>query len=441
MMKTTWSKPTKYLTGVGLIFLGIYLLYLSRPVVPALIMAALIAVIVRPLTLWLQQRLQLSRGRAVGLVYLCLAILVPLAVVLILPMLIDTLTYVGNLDYQGILQRGAGWLHSTLMAIKAAQLPVAGVDAYVDRAIDTLLEASQPNSPTVTVPPSLTTILQPISSALGALMQAGANLAGALFSRAAMIVFMFLASIYISLDAPTYRDTLLRTVPPAYQPEISYLLARIERVWNGFFHGELTLMLVIGVMTTIGLIVLGVPGALYLGIIAGLLEIVPTMGPIIATVPAVIVALVQGSATLPVGHLALAGLIILFYLLVQQVENNLIVPRVLGDAVELPPLIVMTGVIVGASVGGILGALLATPVIATGREVLRYIHRKLLDQDPIQIEESAPQPGISPSSFRTPLFSLRAKLQRRIQSRSLDPQQISGNASPSESESGHGNLA
>ena len=112
-------------------------------------------------------------------------------------------------------------------------------------------------------------------------------------------------------------------------------------------------MLVVGVMTTIGLAALGMPGALYLGIIAGLLEIIPNLGPIIAAVPAVIVALIQGSASLPISNLAFAGLIILFYILVQQVEDKLIVPRVLGAALELPPLIVMTGIVVGASVGGI----------------------------------------------------------------------------------------
>jgi predicted PurR-regulated permease PerM len=333
----------------------------------------------------------------------------------------DALTYVGSLDYQSILQNLVGWLRSTLTTIRAAESPVTGFDSYVDRAIDTLLEASQSSSPSAAVPPSLTAVLQPISLALGTLMQAGVNLVGVVFSRAAMIFFMFLASIYISLDGHKYRDCLLQAAPAVYQPELSFLLSRIERVWNGFLRGELTLMLVIGAMTTIGLTVLGVPGALYLGIIAGLLEIVPTMGPIIATVPAVIVALVQGSATLPVGHLALAGLIILFYTLVQQVENNLIVPRVLGDAVELRPLVVMTGVIVGASVGGILGALLATPVTATGREVLHYIHRKLLDQDPIRVEEIDPEAGASDPNW---LSSLAAKFQKMLRTRSVDSQQV-----------------
>jgi predicted PurR-regulated permease PerM len=116
--------------------------------------AALIAVIVRPVILWLESRVHLSRGLAVGLVYLGLVILAPVIIMLTIPTITDALVYVGNLDYQSIIQSSAEWLSSTLTTIKAAQLPVAGFDTYVDRLIDMLLEEFQPFSPTVAVPPS-----------------------------------------------------------------------------------------------------------------------------------------------------------------------------------------------------------------------------------------------------------------------------------------------
>jgi hypothetical protein len=123
-------------------------------------------------------------------------------------------------------------------------------------------------------------------------------------------------------------------------------------------------------------------------------------------------------------------LIILFYILVQQVENNLIVPRVLGDAVELPPLVVMTGAVVGASVGGILGVMLATPVIATGRVILGYLYRKLLDQEPFPIEETVAESGTSSSPSKSWFSSRLAELQRRIRLRSLESRQGSEKAPP-----------
>jgi predicted PurR-regulated permease PerM len=423
-MNTTWSRPTKYIVGIGLVLFGIFILHLSRLVIPSLIVAALIAVVVRPVIIRLQSRFQLPRGLAVGVVYLGMAILVPLVVMLILPTIKDALIYVGNLDYEIVLQSSVEWLRSTLTTIKAIQFPGAGFDAYVDRAVDTLIEGVQPISSTAAVPPSIDAILQPLSSALMSAVQTGANLVGTVITRAAMIGFMFLASIYISLDAHIYRSAFLNVIPAAYQPEISTLLTRVERLWNNFFHGELILMLVVGGMTTLGLAALGVPGALYLGIIAGLLEIIPTLGPFIATVPAVIVALIQGPAYLPISNLAFAGLIILFYILVQQVEDKLIVPRVLGTALDLPPLIVMTGIVIGASVGGILGALLATPVIATGREFMHYLYCKLQDQKPIQIEDTPPESGAPPPGNW--LSSLLAEVQKRIRSRSHKSRQGNG---------------
>jgi predicted PurR-regulated permease PerM len=424
MMNTSWSKPTKYLAGIGLVFLGIFILHLSGSVVPMLIWAALIAVIVRPVLLWLEARVHLSHGLAVGLIYLCLAMMLPLVIILVVPTIADTLVYIGNLDYQSTLQGSAEWLRSTLIAIKTAQLPVAGFDAYIDRAADILLEAFQPYAPTAAVPPTLTEILQPLSSALVSVVETGADLLEGMISHVAKLGFIFLASMYISLDAPAYRGALLQAAPAAYRPEFSILIARIERVWNAFLHGELTLMLVIGGITTLGLTALGVPGALYLGIIAGLLEIIPSIGPIIATVPAVIVALIQGSATLPISNLAFAGLIILFYILVQQVENSLIVPRVLGDALELPPLIVLTGVVVGATVGGILGALLATPVIATGREILSYVHRKIWNQELIQTGSTDPETGTAP--LGNTISARLSELHGSIRSRSPEPRQETG---------------
>lgn len=435
-MNTTWSKPTKYLVAVGLVLFGIFILGLSDEMIPSLIVAALIAMIVRPVVLLLERRVRLPHGPAVGLVYLGLAILVPMIVVLSLPTIIDTLAYLGNLDYASILRSLGEWLRSSLIAIKSGQLPVAGLDAYVDRAIDTLLEAFQPIPPSAATPPSLEASLRQLSSVLLSVVGAGANLAGVVISQAAKLIFTFLASIYISLDGPNYRGALLAAAQEAYQSEFSYLLDRIERVWNAYFQGELKLMLIIGVATTIGGTVIGLPGALYLGIIAGLFEFIPNLGPFLAAIPAVIVALVQGSTYLPINHLYFALLVILFYILVQQVENNLIVPRVLGNALEMPPLVVITGVVVGASVGGILGALLATPVIATGREVLDYIHDKMLDREPIRVESASPEPSISPSGNR--LSSLVAGFQRRIRTRSPESRQGSGEPSHPQNKPGHG---
>ncbi len=408
-MSTTWSKPTKYVVGVSLALLGLVVLYLSRSVIPLLVVAALLAVIVRPVITWLHEGLRLPRGIAVALTYLGLAIIVPLAFVLVVPAVVNALQFVIGLDYDGLLVRGTAWLRQTLAALKVARLPVDALDAYVDQLLDTLLAALQSATPTTAPePPPVDTIIRALGAALTTTFGAAASLIGSVVSTAVLMLFIFLASVHMSLSAHTYREACQRAMPAAYRPELTELLARIVRVWNGFFRGQLTLMLVIGVFSWLGLAALGVPGALSLGIVAGLLELIPNLGPTIATIPAVMVALLQGSSYLPISPPAVAVVVLLYYVLLQQLENSVIVPRVLGDAVELPPLVVMTGVLVGSTTAGILGALLAAPVIGTGNEILRYVYRKLLGEEPFP-----PKPA--PKQAERPIVGLRHWLHRRRQ--------------------------
>lgn len=392
-MSNDWSKPTRYIVGVSLAVLFIFVLWLSRSVLPLLIIAVLIAVIVRPLVLWLQRKAHMSRGLSVALVHLAALMVIPLLLALTIPAIVNAVNFVVTLDYQVILQSIIDWLRSTLIAIKEISLPEGNIRLFVAQTADSLLmQLGTGTTAVLPTTPAPATILQSLGTALTATFKTAAGVVGSVVSQLTLFIFVFLSSIYINLSAHTFHDGFMRVVPERFKLEIAVLIARIERLWSAFFRGQLTLMFVIGVVSWLGLTILGVPGAVYLGIIAGLLELIPTLGPVIATIPAVIVALLEGSLILPVSHLVLALLVVGLYVLVQQLENNLIVPRVLGDAVDLPPVVVMSGVLVGVNVGGLLGALLATPVIATGREITRYAYRKILGEDPFPPVEAAPKP-------------------------------------------------
>lgn len=418
-MNTEWSKTTKYIVGIGVVLLGIYILFLSRSVIPLLVIAALIAVIVSPVIGWLHRGLRMPRVLAVVLVYLLLFIIVPLAFALVIPAIVNALQYVMNLNYENIIRGGLAWLDETLRTARAIQLPTDELDIYIDQMIDAILASLQNAEPTaIPSAPPLNAIVQSLSSAVSRTFSAAAGLIGDVFSTTVLIVFILLASIYFSSSARSYLDAMLRAVPDAFQPEINELMQRIERMWGSFFRGQITLMLMIGVIDWLGLTALGVPGAVSLGIIAGLLELIPNLGPVIATIPAVIVALLQGSTHLPLSPFWVAMLVLVFYWLVQQLENSLIVPHVLGEAVDLPPLVVMTGVLVGTTVAGILGALLATPIIGTLREVLRYVYYKMLGEDPFPPEEE-PDPVELPGQKL--LERLRAWKQRFFPARTSAP--------------------
>jgi predicted PurR-regulated permease PerM len=205
-------------------------------------------------------------------------------------------------------------------------------------------------------------------------------------------IFTLLMAFQMSLAANQISGWYPDLIPPAYKDEYSALFEKITGTWINFLRGQLTLMLIIGVVIWLGGALLGVPFALLMGVIAGLLELIPSVGPTLAAIPAVLLALVLGSTYLPIDNLVFALIVIGFYVLVQLIENQFVVPRVMGEAVNLPPLIVLIGALAGATAFGILGALLATPIIATGNLVFQYIYRKILEPPPLP-----PEPQEKPS--------------------------------------------
>jgi predicted PurR-regulated permease PerM len=183
-------------------------------------------------------------------------------------------------------------------------------------------------------------------------------------------------AFYLLKDRPQLTDGFNRTLPEGWRHDVWEVIRTVERVFGQWVRGQLFLGVVVGVATFIGLEILNVAVdpifgrfALLLAVIAGLLELLPIIGPIIAAVPAVLLAATAGPQA------ALAAL--LLYLLVQQIENNILVPKIQGDAVELHPSIVMFALVIGGAIGGLLGAILALPITAAGRSVFRYLFHRL----------------------------------------------------------------
>jgi predicted PurR-regulated permease PerM len=156
-------------------------------------------------------------------------------------------------------------------------------------------------------------------------------------------------------------------------------------------RGQILLGLTVGVATFLGLMVLGwvvdprfIQFAVFLAVIAGVLELLPIIGPIISAIPTLLVAL---TARDPV--LAVVGVLVL-YTAVQQLENAVLVPKIQGDAVQLHPSVVIFVLILGGAIGGLLGAILAIPITAAARDVYRYLFNKLSDDEVPAPDPDAP---------------------------------------------------
>jgi predicted PurR-regulated permease PerM len=180
---------------------------------------------------------------------------------------------------------------------------------------------------------------------------------------------------------------IIALTPDEYNEDISRFGQEASDIWNAFLRGQLILGLIIAIVTFLLATIMGLPNALLLGLIAGLLEFIPNIGPVLAAIPAVLLALFQPEASWLgslVGPIWFALIVLFVYGIVQRLENMILLPRIIGRSLNLHPLVVLIGAIIGATAAGIFGILLAAPLLATGKLLLAYIYRKLLDEPPFE---------------------------------------------------------
>ena len=206
---------------------------------------------------------------------------------------------------------------------------------------------------------------------------------------------MLLVSFYLVKDGHQAANWFYSLIPPNLQSDVHRLLDEINLIWGGFFRGQVVLGLVGGLIVGIGSAIVGLPMALLLGVMAGLLELLPSLGHGIWLTLALPLALFSGSTWewMPLSNLWFAVLVLGLHAVYQQVDLNYIIPRIIGRRVHLHPLIVILGILVGATVGGVLGVFLAAPTISSLRVLGRYIYANLMDMDPFPPEPEATAPA------------------------------------------------
>ncbi len=178
-----------------------------------------------------------------------------------------------------------------------------------------------------------------------------ASIFGGFFAFIGIIVITF----YILIEEDAVKRFLRSVTPVRYQPYLFHLINRMQERLGQWLKGQLLLCLIIGILSYIGLSAVGVPYALVLALWAGLTEFIPYLGPFIGAVPAIFIALTTGGW---VPALLVLGL----YVVIQQLENHLIVPKVMEKTAGINPLVVIIVMYIGAKLAGILGILLAVPV-------------------------------------------------------------------------------
>jgi predicted PurR-regulated permease PerM len=360
-----WKTSTKRLVITTLLVLALLGIYAVRSLFIPIIMAMVLAYIVLPIVDFLHRRTRLNRTMAIALVYLVItAGLIAIPVTTIPQLINQGNNLITNIpDY---IEDVGEFLNKPLI--------IAGYTIPLDQLpLEQLYDVLSTN---------LLDIIQTIG-------RQGFNIFGSVASRTIStvlwIIIVLVLSLYMVKD---YRDlwaSVIALVPTAYRTDLQHLNHEIGATWNSFLRGQLILGIVVGTIVTIMALIVELPNALVLGLLAGLLEFIPNLGPVIAAIPAVLFALFQNDSSWlgsSVGPVWFALIVLGIYTLIQQIENNFLVPRIIGRSLNLHTLIVFIGALAGASMAGVLGILLAAPILASSRIVIRYIYNKLLDLPP-----------------------------------------------------------
>jgi predicted PurR-regulated permease PerM len=336
--------------GLVLITLGLtfYLLYRVQEVLFLLILAILLATAIEPLVNRLR-RGPFTRGSGVLVVYTLIILAIGIPIYAVAPSLVtQAASFSDTLPDR---------LQSLLPY--ADQLQPRPVQAAAVSAIESAIQAVQ----------------SPQNPPQDQIVQAGATAAHTLLS----FFTVFVLAYYWLVERPSIKRAILRTVPVRRARDVNTVWMEVEEKLGGWVRGQLILMLAIGVMATIGYFFLGLPNPVLLGVTAGLFEIVPMIGPFLAFAPAVLVAL---AAIDPTRALAVVG----YALVIQQIESNILVPRVMGRTVGISSLTVLLGILVGGALAGLPGAFLAVPLAGALQVILAHTLRT---EDPSQAEEHA----------------------------------------------------
>ncbi len=361
MNSMRWTNTTKIIVSATLAAIFIWLLVVFRSMIAPTIVALLLTFILGYPVTWIQQRTGWTRTTAVIATYLFLLALLALSPVLIIPrlsLMIDSL----NTALQELV--------IDLQTSSAGPLFAFG-DFSVS--VDNILQ-------------QLGSVLQNILSpaATGAL-----SLARGLTTGILSTVYVLVICFWLLKDSHKLQRYLMAQVPSSYSEDVRRLGTELGQIWSAFLRGQFVLALVVGIMTWIPFVILGVPNAGGLALLAGFMEFLPTVGPGISGAIGTAVVLFSGSTWMPINNFAFAIIILILYILITQIESVYLIPRLVGRRVRLHPAVTFAGIINAAIVFGVLGVLLATPVIASARTLLSYIYRKLADLPPFDTLEPA----------------------------------------------------
>ncbi len=329
--------------GLVALVVALIVLYLLRDFLGAFVLGAAISFLIQPAVTRLDAA-GVPRVLAISLLFLVLIIILAGLVLLIVPLGVNE---VAQLQRQApslaaAAQKQINSLQGSPIQLFGVTIDIKGTTETINAHLREYLLGQFGNAVTIGLT-ALTTLLQ--------------------------LVLMFIVAFLLALDAPALRRTLRRFVPNDYRTDFDQIWRKLRVVLYAYVRGQLIIAALIGFFSGIACWLLGLADPIALGLIAGVTALIPYLGPFIGAIPAILVGLAAGPDK--------ALLIALIYFLISNVILNFVYPKVMGDAVKLPPILVIVAFIAGFSWAGILGMFVAVPLAATLRILFDHIYPRL----------------------------------------------------------------
>jgi predicted PurR-regulated permease PerM len=349
-----WSLAARYLVLGLLIVLSAVGLWYIRSVLQPLIIAAFIAYLINPAVNYLTRHTKLSRCASVN-IFFPITIIFVIGIPATMTSLFFTEIRQVISDLMNVINQIIVWL--------ATSRTFAGMTFSFSQAAEQMVQLRS-------------TMLAPLAD--NALILLEQTSLGALWFLVVLVAIYYFLSYW-----PNMRTGFIASFSVDYQPEIEQLYLRIRKVWMNYLRGQLLLMLIVGIVFTMAWTIIGIPGALVLGIMAGLFTLVPDVGPFLAAVLAAAVALLEGSNWWPsFPNFGVMIVVIVVYLVLIAIKNFWLRPFIMGRSVNMPEPLVFICIILATVLWGIIGALLVIPVVASLVVIFDYLRRRALGMTP-----------------------------------------------------------
>ena len=351
------ARRNRLILVVLLLLLVCWMLYVAQSALLPYVIALVVAYLVLPLVNFLDRRMpsrlrdrNLSRPLSILIVYLIIILLIAGIFAFLVPPVVK--------------QGQVLWKRMPELAAKGRALGAEWLGKYQEAIPLDIQQRVQSN-------------LEKLAGTIGQALQEGTTRTVSFISST---VGFFLGVLvipfwlfYILHDEAKVREGALALIPDRIEPDLLNILRITDDIFSAYIRGQLILCLFIGVLATTGLLIVGVDFALLLGLIAGAFEILPFVGPILGAIPALIVAALQSPMT------ALWTLVV--FIIIQQLENLFLAPKIAGESVKLHPALVMVVLVVGNEALGLWGMLLAVPLAAVIRDVFKYLYLRFSDEE------------------------------------------------------------